>query len=206
LAVRAANRFQSIEDFQAALNQIRPVDQAPSLHPPHQPPHPPPPPPPPPTASPIHIFVGSNYSYYAVKWNRIDATGSRSSWNWSAFFAGPIWLAYRKMYGFAYGWVIVNTIVSMLALVEIDQNSTGWFYLILPISYVIVALQANALYKDHAAKRVAKILAISTPQTAYYELQRRGGASAGAVFGMLATLFALSLVLLTFMGLLMDKK
>ena len=49
-------------------------------------------------------FVGDkNTEYYIEKWNIYQSNNTFISWNWSAFFFGFFWCAYRKMYN----WMII---------------------------------------------------------------------------------------------------
>jgi len=40
-------------------------------------------------------FIGHNADYYVDVFKRLDGTGKKMSWNWAAFFGGPIWALYR---------------------------------------------------------------------------------------------------------------
>ena len=43
-------------------------------------------------------FILKNTDYYISKFEELKITGSKISWNWSAFFFTGYWMLYRKMY------------------------------------------------------------------------------------------------------------
>ena len=53
-------------------------------------------------------LIGKNTDYYVSRFQRIKWNGKRISWNWPAFLAGPLWLVYRKLYGWAAGYILLN--------------------------------------------------------------------------------------------------
>lgn len=59
------------------------------------------------------IFVGDNYYYYKKKWENQRPDCSFSSWNWAAFFFPYYWLAFRKMYIYAF-IVIIGSLLSSI--------------------------------------------------------------------------------------------
>ena len=48
------------------------------------------------TAGEVAQTVGVNTAYYVPRFHRISRSGSKVSWNWSAFLITPCWLVYRK--------------------------------------------------------------------------------------------------------------
>ncbi|MGL6058630.1 MAG: DUF2628 domain-containing protein [Culicoidibacterales bacterium] len=78
-------------------------------------------------------FIQKNQAYYLPKF---CLRGGKLSWNWSAFFLGPFWLAYRKMYALAALWL----------LIIMGTTIFGAF---------VLALVANRLYYLHATKFIA---------------------------------------------------
>lgn len=45
--------------------------------------------------------VDKNVAKFIPRFMMFDKTKRKTSWNWAAFFFGPFYLAYRKMYGYA---------------------------------------------------------------------------------------------------------
>ena len=46
----------------------------------------------------LEKFVGKNSDYYVRKFEEMQITGNKISWNWPAFFISGYWMLYRKMY------------------------------------------------------------------------------------------------------------
>lgn len=46
----------------------------------------------------VNDFILKNVSYYNEKFNQIEKTGNKITWNWPAFFFNNVWFLYRKMY------------------------------------------------------------------------------------------------------------
>ncbi len=84
----------------------------------------------------LSAFVGTKSDFYLPRFRRMARDGSSASWNWAAFFFGPLWLLYRKMYGL--GTVvmileILQTAVMVIAykalgLVMTDEMTSAEFY------------------------------------------------------------------------------
>lgn len=46
----------------------------------------------------VDTFISKNINYYNEKFNQIEKTGNKITWNWPSFFFTNAWLLYRKMY------------------------------------------------------------------------------------------------------------
>ncbi|MGL6009421.1 MAG: DUF2628 domain-containing protein [Culicoidibacterales bacterium] len=99
-------------------------------------------------------FVQKNQVYYVPKF---CLRGGKVSWNWSAFFLGPLWLIYRKMYALAALWVFILLMTSVF----------GAF---------VLALMANRLYYLHATRIIAmQKISRRTPEEQRIAIIRAGG-------------------------------
>ncbi len=58
----------------------------------------------------IRLFVQKNADYYIAKWKIMAASGSKISWNWSAFFFTSLWFGYRKMFLYAFLYLLLNVL------------------------------------------------------------------------------------------------
>ncbi|MGL4623394.1 MAG: DUF2628 domain-containing protein [Culicoidibacterales bacterium] len=99
-------------------------------------------------------YIQKNQNYYLPKF---CLRGGKVSWNWAAFFLGPLWLVYRKMYAQAALWFLILMITSIF----------GAF---------ILALCANRLYYLKATQFIAmqKISQLS-PEEQRIKIIRAGG-------------------------------
>ena len=63
----------------------------------------------------ISRLVGSNADYYVPRFKEFKETKRPNSWNWAAFWLGPYWLIYRKMYLFGYLTLAATVLSSIVA-------------------------------------------------------------------------------------------
>ncbi|RMD47584.1 MAG: DUF2628 domain-containing protein, partial [Aquificota bacterium] len=74
----------------------------------------------------IRNFVQKNADYYLQKWKLMAIKTSKISWNWSAFSFGVLWLAYRKMYLYAFFLFITSIIASVKPLLNFLSFIVFW--------------------------------------------------------------------------------
>jgi len=126
----------------------------------------------------LNAFIGPNPASFLAVYHRIAAsaaTGDRRLTSLigglcaPAFFLGPVWFFYRKMWLWAWGYCVVMLLLSALPI----GGQAG-----LGLS-VAAALMARWAYLDHATRRIAKIrLARPLDEQAYFtQLAAAGGIS-----------------------------
>ncbi|WHY03269.1 DUF2628 domain-containing protein [Neobacillus sp. DY30] len=138
-------------------------------------------------------FVGKNFDYYNGKWDNIEEKKIKTSWNWAAFFLGPFWFGYRKMYIpvllFAAFYLAVD-----LSLFLLKYEYTEETYIFSPIDQAIVwpfsiilSLLGNYIYLKHTNKYIDKshLLPINAEQKKLW-FKKKGGTS---WLGVLLTFF-----------------
>ncbi|MEH6993342.1 DUF2628 domain-containing protein [Neobacillus drentensis] len=138
-------------------------------------------------------FVGKNYDFYIGKWDKIEDKKKKTSWNWAAFFLGPFWFGYRKMYipvlFFAAAYLIIDL---FLFLLHYQYTEESYFFspvdraLGLPVS-IILGLLGNYIYLKHTNKYIDKsnLLQMNAEQKMLW-LKKKGGTS---WLGVLLTFF-----------------
>ncbi|QOR64924.1 DUF2628 domain-containing protein [Cytobacillus suaedae] len=110
----------------------------------------------------LKVFLGENKQVkYLRKFGIITYNNSsqnlprwaKLSWNWSSFFAGVIWMGYRKMYieliVFSILIILPNLIVSNLSSAE-DKILTVFYWLAL-------GLISNTLYYAKCKREITRI-------------------------------------------------
>lgn len=129
-------------------------------------------------------FVGKNYDYYIGKWDKIETKRNKTSWNWAAFFLGPFWFGYRKMYipilFFGVAYLIIDL---FLYLSQYEYTEENYFYspidraIALPIS-ILLGLLGNYIYLKHTNKYIDKsnLLPLNVEQKKLW-LKKKGGTS-----------------------------
>lgn len=138
-------------------------------------------------------FVGDNYAYYERRWAAMARSGKLFSFNWPAFWLGFAWFAYRKMYLYAFLYVLFLVVESAI---EIYLNVPDRAGLAITLAIgVATGGYANYVYRLHADKIIARIKAAGRQDVAE-EAARRGGTSlfagiASALLLLLAFLAAL---------------
>ncbi len=74
----------------------------------------------------IRAFVGKNSDYYLNKWRLMAATGSKTSWNWAAFSFVTLWMAYRKMYLYAFITMVIS-VLNFIPIIGFIFSLIIWF-------------------------------------------------------------------------------
>ncbi|MBR1734311.1 MAG: DUF2628 domain-containing protein [Alphaproteobacteria bacterium] len=94
-----------------------------------------------------------NEKYYLDAFERLDAVG-KNTWNWSAFFFGPCWLAYRKMHAYSFLAFLFTYLSFWTAFIPFFfWIPFGGFPLIL---HILLGIFGNALYYRIVKKRVTQ--------------------------------------------------
>ncbi len=139
----------------------------------------------------IRLFVQKNADYYIAKWKIMAASGSKISWNWAAFFFTSLWFGYRKMYLYAFLYILIN----LLSLVPV----IGFFVWLL--IWILVGMFGNYLY----AKRTYEVL--FTLKNAYPDksqfnnmVAKEGGTTVFGVILVILIALAIYIALLVFIS------
>lgn len=126
----------------------------------------------------LRSFIGPNATYYLGKWRDMDSSGSRTSWNWAAFFLNGLWLAYRRMWkpALIFGGLFVGLALVATAAYAGLGGETGALVDLLRILVVLgvavwIGLNGNRLYRAHVGAALAG------------GAERTGGTSVGAAIG-----------------------
>ena len=144
-------------------------------------------------------FVGPNVNKFLPAYQRQWAAANRppgekvkmqwgsGGFNAGAFFGGPIWFFYRKMWAWAWGLTVALLLIGLIP---------GTSRIGLPVG-IGLALGANPLYVSHAINKIVKMRAAG--HASVEEIQRAGGVSkvagwvAGVIYGLLVALTIYSL-------------
>jgi len=172
----------------------------------------------------VSDFVGTGVPYYLLFFKKIKDTGRKISVNFVSIFFPQIYFAYRKMLPMALLMVLIETLISIPAvivymkgmtasLIEMGytmdfiksfdiQNST--FRIISSVSNyvsliesVLLMLFANFLYYKHSVKKINSIKSKAfSSESANEEIRHKGGTSIALVFVTLAIQFLISFALI----------
>jgi len=90
-------------------------------------------------------YIGKNANKYISKFKKFNISGIdnfAATWHWPAFFVGPLWMLYRKLYLY----FIIFSLISLIPFFGI-------------ISWIVAAIIANYIYYKQAK---TKILAVKS--------------------------------------------
>jgi hypothetical protein len=103
------------------------------------------------TTEDLIAIVGSNTPYYLPRFRKISRNNGKVSWNWAAFFFGPFWLLYRKMYS-------LGVIVLVLQLLQSVVNTVA-------LKAMNLSFTDNMTYNDMYA---IVLTALEKPENRYF--------------------------------------
>jgi hypothetical protein len=107
------------------------------------------------------------------------------SWNWSAFFAGLLWMGYRKMYM----ELFIFYILSLLPYIFFPKMSNNADAIITTIQWILFGLMANLLYFFCCKRKITRIKKLNLSMYDELELlNQTGGTSVAGIFISLLTL------------------
>lgn len=112
-------------------------------------------------------FIRKNAHYYCRKFNEMRMTGKTITWNWPAWFFGPFWCLYRKMYKI--GLIVIG--VQLLAVIAPVLES-----LISLATSLTLGMLGNYFYKSYTTEEIQKARGYSDPiRQAFF--RKKGGTS-----------------------------
>lgn len=146
----------------------------------------------------LALFVGENYSFYARRWAESDQRfGGKVSWNWAAFFLGPIWMVYRKMYAHCGILLAASLLLTVLAQVLgiTPEQVIQWQMYAGPAIGFLLGLLGNWLYRQHAERKVRQIIQThGHTEEAKLLLARQGGVNLTTALALLTLVLLASLM------------
>lgn len=141
------------------------------------------------SAEPLALFVGENYPFYARRWAESDQRfGGKVSWNWAAFFLGPVWMVYRKMYAHCAILLAASIVLTGLAQAAgaAVEDIVKWQMYAGPAISFLLGLFGNWLYRQHAERKVRQITAANgQSEQARLLLARQGGVNLTTALALL---------------------
>mgnify|MGYP001068156792 CR=1 FL=1 len=101
-------------------------------------------------------FDRRNEEYYIKSFQQMDE-GKKFFWNWAAFFLGPIWCAYRKMYSTAIAFILLPIFFTTIGVFGVGGSSISQvYYRVYTILMFVLAGSANRTYYDILKKKIQK--------------------------------------------------
>jgi hypothetical protein len=138
----------------------------------------------------VRLFIGKNADYFIGKW----AT-SPNTLNIAAFFFGPAWLLYRKMFwhgGLILAALVIETMAEWTLFPDMSEDSSALLARSIGIGVaVLIGLSGNGWYKGHVDRAVARLRASGASAESY---RSQGGTSWLAVILGILGFFALMML------------
>lgn len=162
-------------------------------------------------------YIGSSANVYVARMKQQDARKTKASFMFSAFFLGPFYFAYRKMWG----WAILNFVLSLafaipsflynlvgtssalVANLSVSalQNTSAIAYILGLAMNLLFGFFALYLYRKSSAKKIKKLRATTKSETEYQDqLIKVGGPSVLGVILVVVAILVLSAFLQKYLG------
>jgi hypothetical protein len=126
----------------------------------------------------VALFVGKKIDYYRGKWAKAAQHKNGFSWNFAAFFLGPLWFLYRKMYwqgGLILAAGLIETAGELIFFPNMSEDMSHSLTRTIGIAVaVFCGMSGNSGYKMHVDKAVARLQAGGVSDESY---RRQGGVS-----------------------------
>ncbi len=122
------------------------------------------------------LFIGGNSYYYLSRWKALE--DKQSAFNWSAFWGGLIWMAYRKMYAYAFGILTIIIIIGF----ALPDNFSRVMGMVLGLT---LGRSGNYLYSIYAKKKIDSLKSVHKNENLLkLEIAKQGGTSVMAAIGI----------------------
>ena len=133
----------------------------------------------------MYAFLQSNQPFYISKFQKMQVSNAKTSWNWCSFLFGGCWYAYRKMYGIAAAFVGISFVLGLIPGLGAVLQVALW---------ICSGIFGNYFYKQYidSELRVAKSMDNFNKSA---HMTRKGGTSTGAVFAIIGIAFVLGLII-----------
>jgi Protein of unknown function (DUF2628) len=143
--------------------------------------------------APLEQFIGSEArNYYIPTFQTQKLAKRRIGWNWPAFFFGPIWFAYRKLYLEAILFTCVFFLVSYYEYTEKTELAKFHGGTIFLTMALLAGLYGNYRYRQRVGRELMAIDKVSdSGEDRAAERGRRGGTNGWAAL-VFFVLFVLS--------------
>lgn len=121
------------------------------------------------------VFIYENIPHYRRKFESMRTLQQRTSWCWPAFFFGPAWMLYRKMYGCAMGTMLLAMLLGVLG------KSSSLLNLCLMVG---TGLFGNYLYMCTIQARVTKMRGFDPRNAQIFIEKYKGTSVTGLIIGI----------------------
>ena len=140
------------------------------------------------------LYIQSNVETYLKKFNALEMKENKTGWNWCGFFFGPLWMLYRKLYGYAAFFYLAPMI---LELVLMFISPTRMFYVTTDLLCTLALGVCGGLYSDYWYKlKIDRLMqdGLMLNGEAKTRHLKKGGTSFALIVGLIIFHFILGAV------------
>lgn len=132
----------------------------------------------------LYTFIQTNQSVYISKFQKIQITNTKTSWNWCSFIFGGCWYAYRKMYGIAAAFIGISFVSGLIPGLGAILQLALW---------ICSGIFGNHFYKQYVDGELQTAKSMDDFNKSAY-IAKKGGTSVGAVLAIIGICFVLGLI------------
>jgi hypothetical protein len=103
------------------------------------------------------VFIGNKSGYYIPIWHKFQKQDSKVHIHLFALIFNVYWIAYRKMYKYAFAFLLFSLVFSFFARFFLTNIGYLPLQLISMLPYPILGLFGNWIYYQHAQNKIADI-------------------------------------------------
>ena len=92
------------------------------------------------------LYIQTNVETYLKKFNALEMKERKTGWNWCGFLFGPLWMLYRKLYGYAAFFYLAPIFIEVI-LMYISPSEM--FYATTNLLCTLVMYVCGGLYSDY---------------------------------------------------------
>lgn len=133
----------------------------------------------------LYTFIQTNQDVYMSKFQKMQMSNTKVSWNWCSFLFGSCWYAFRKMYGIAAAYVGIAFVVGLIP---------GIGFLFQLALYICSGIFGDFLYKQYIDGELKLAKSMDYLNKSIY-IAKKGGTSIGSVFVLIGISFVIELIL-----------
>lgn len=134
-------------------------------------------------------FLGPNADYYLPRMRMLAYGGPAPRWHWPAFLLSFFWLLYRKLWGWAFVYLLSPYLIALpvgfalgLLVPQAAARESLLALLVAGIYFVLPPLLANPLVYRHGVRMMARLQARTDAREAFLgALAAKGGTASAAL-------------------------
>lgn len=133
----------------------------------------------------MYTFIQSNQTFYIEKFQKMQMSNSKTSWNWCSFLFSAYWLAYRKMYGIAAAYAGISFVLGLIP---------GLGAILVLVMSICAGVFGNYFYKQYIDRELQTARSMDSMNKNAY-INKKGGTSVGAVWAVVGIMAVIGMII-----------